>query len=305
MFDFTPYLRGNLLDLSGLHLTELPAGIETLTDITRLNCSNNQLTSLNRLQDCPNLVEINCSQNQLKNLQKIRGLPNLVFLECWANQISSLEDLRDLPNLSDVDCQNNRIRSLVGLPDIIELNCSYNLLTTLEGLPERLRTFECSHNQLTGLEGVQYLRFLGRFLYSNNPIQHIPPHIQRFITVVRTTKYRFLQPVDTSVSRIDHQFISNLLSQFDHLSLKGLALRQSINRSPLDRAIRLRIFNHFDDETIHPLLLVNFEEVFSVVWHVIQSQDTEVYQRLSEVMTHSEYSCLTSRILRLIRPLQI
>lgn len=56
------------LDLSNMDLREIPVDIQQLTLLESLNVSNNQLTSLKRVEELPNLREIIANNNQIAQL---------------------------------------------------------------------------------------------------------------------------------------------------------------------------------------------------------------------------------------------
>lgn len=60
-------------------------GIEYFTALTYLQCSNNQLTSLD-VSECTKLQYLYCSNNQLTSLD-VSGCTALTNLECYKNQI--------------------------------------------------------------------------------------------------------------------------------------------------------------------------------------------------------------------------
>ncbi len=104
-------------------------GIEYFINLKLLNCSNNQLTSIN-LNSLSSLEALLCESNQLNSLTT--GSALLVTLFCFANQLTSL--------------------NVNGLSELVNLDCSYNLLSNLNvsGLP-RLRFFYANNNLLTTL----------------------------------------------------------------------------------------------------------------------------------------------------------
>ena len=97
-------------------------------DITSLDCSYLQLTSLN-----------------------VQGLNNLQYLYCYGNQLTSL-NVQGLTALQVLNCPSNQLTSLnvQGLNSFRSLNCSSNQLTSLnvQGLPV-LQSFYCYSNQLS------------------------------------------------------------------------------------------------------------------------------------------------------------
>lgn len=101
-----------ILDLSGLELTQLP---ELPEKLTKLNCSRNQLKEFNVALP-ENLTYLNCSYNQLEYLP---ALPEgLVYLNCSHNE---LKELPALPlSLQYIVCSHNFLDSITGLPDSLE-----------------------------------------------------------------------------------------------------------------------------------------------------------------------------------------
>src|SRR3954464_11018300 len=71
-------------------------------NLKRLNCSDNQLTSLN-LSDCPNLLELKCNNNQLTNLNFLKLVSNLEKLEIQDNKNLSPQSLRFLESLNKLE----------------------------------------------------------------------------------------------------------------------------------------------------------------------------------------------------------
>ena len=89
------------LDISNKGLTKLPDEIQYLTNLKKLICQSNQITSLDNLP--PNLQELYCNNNKITRLD---NLPlNLQKLDCSRNEITSLDNLP--PNLKTLDCSIN------------------------------------------------------------------------------------------------------------------------------------------------------------------------------------------------------
>ena len=150
------------LDLSHLHLTELPS-IPLTLKLKVLYCHDNQLTGLPSLP--PSLIKIYCSNNNLKSLpslpsslkllycynNKIISLPSipssLRYLYCSYNKLTSLPPLPS--SLINLYCWNNSLKSLPPLPPSLEnLHCSDNQITSIPSLPPSLEEFYCYNNQL-------------------------------------------------------------------------------------------------------------------------------------------------------------
>ena len=80
-----------------------------------LDCSNNQLTSLD---GCPEgVTTLLCSNNQLTSLD---GCPeNVTKLYCLSNQLTSLDGCPK--NVTELDCSNNQLTSLDGCPENVTM----------------------------------------------------------------------------------------------------------------------------------------------------------------------------------------
>ena len=97
-------------------------GIKNLTNLTELDCSENQLTSLD-VSNCTNLTKLNCSENQLTSLD-ISGCTSLTELGCNDNPLTSL-DISSCINLTELVCHQNFLTSLdvSGCTNLTELDC--------------------------------------------------------------------------------------------------------------------------------------------------------------------------------------
>ena len=106
-------------------------GIEYFNQLKRLDCSFNQLNSLN-LQSLSDLNSLDCSKNQLTSLN-LKDLVDLQYMNCSLNQLDSL-NLQSLSALKSLDCSGNQLISL-NLQDLIDLqsmNCLSNQLASLD-----------------------------------------------------------------------------------------------------------------------------------------------------------------------------
>jgi len=141
-------------------------------DITYLDCSENQLTSLN-VQGLTALQELNCSGNQLTELN-MQGLTALQELYCYSNQLTEL-NMQGLTALQELYCDNNQLTELnmQGLTALQELYCYNNQLTELnmQGLTA-LQKLYCDNNQLTELN-MQGLTALQELYCDSNQLTEL------------------------------------------------------------------------------------------------------------------------------------
>ena len=106
-------------------------GIGYFTGLTRLDCSNNSLASLD-LSGCTKLTELLCHYNSLESLD-VAGCPALSYLSCSYNSLESL-NVAGCSALSYLSCDNNSLESLdvAGCSALNTLSCYNNSLESLD-----------------------------------------------------------------------------------------------------------------------------------------------------------------------------
>jgi Leucine-rich repeat (LRR) protein len=146
------------LDVSNKKISDM-TGIEAFVNLVTLDCSWNELTSLD-VSGCKVLTELTCYNNRLTSLD-VSGCTALTSLSCGGNQLTSL-DVSGCKVLTELTCYNNRLTSLdVSNNTALEnLDCRRNQLTSLDvsNITE-LKYLNCGHygyggygNQLTSLD---------------------------------------------------------------------------------------------------------------------------------------------------------
>jgi Leucine-rich repeat (LRR) protein len=126
-------------------------GIEDFISLTTLNCTNNQLTSLDVSQNLA-LTTLNCTNNQLTSLD-VNGATALTSLNCDDNQLTSL-DVSANTALTRLICDDNQLTSLDVNNNtvLIDLWCNTNQLTSLDvSQNTALTSLHCDDNQLDSL----------------------------------------------------------------------------------------------------------------------------------------------------------
>ena len=126
-------------------------GIEAFTALTTLDCSFNQLASLDFSTNTA-LNRLDCYYNQLTSLD-VSANTALNYLFCDNNQLASL-DVSANTALYVLYCENNQLTSLdfSATTALTELYCDYNQLTSLDvSANTALIGFYCTNNQLTSL----------------------------------------------------------------------------------------------------------------------------------------------------------
>lgn len=97
------------LDCSKNELTKLDVDVTHKPNLVRVECQNNQLTSL-ILGENKMLRKLNCANNQLTQLN-LNNMISLTELNCANNQLTAL-DVSSSPNLTTLVLKNNHLTSL-------------------------------------------------------------------------------------------------------------------------------------------------------------------------------------------------
>lgn len=127
-----------------------------INTITFLNVSNKNITDLTGIQDFVMLDSLECSTNQLTSLNLSQNTA-LTRLWCSSNVITSL-DFTQNTVLTNLNCENNQLTSLVLTSStlLVNVQCWSNLLTSLDiSQNTSLTTLDCGYNSITELNASQ------------------------------------------------------------------------------------------------------------------------------------------------------
>jgi len=140
------------LDISFANLTSLD-DIEYFSNLTHLNCSGNELTSLDISRNTF-IKELLCSSNQLTKLD-LSGYDSLKTLYCADNQIETLDTSNNI-HLTEFSCAENHIAKLDITKNTALANffCNGNNIITIDvSKNAKLVMLNCYNNpSLTTLE---------------------------------------------------------------------------------------------------------------------------------------------------------
>ncbi len=117
------------------------SGIQLFTSLVVLDCSNNNLTSLN-LTGLNNLMSLRCLNNKFTTLT-VSGLPKLTTMNASDNTL-----------LTTLRCNNNILTDLYvnGCTQLQEIDCSGNNFTSLDvSQCTQLKVLTCNNNQIQRL----------------------------------------------------------------------------------------------------------------------------------------------------------
>ena len=255
-----------------------------MTNLKEINCSDNGLTSLPEWQHLTNLQKIICVNNVLTSLPEWQHLTNVQEIYCYINKLTSLPEWQHLTNLQYIDCSNNVLTSLP----------KWQHLTNLQRI-------NCSSNQLTSLPiGWIRLRNLRHIYYNGNRIEYIPPNLLRIINRQKTGQniYGDTQNVHNHNIQLSLQKSIEYLIK-DKPSISISQMKSEIENECLSYEL---LINYCNDQSVHSVLNVTFEEVLNSVWSKIRVNEykTEIIKILNIEMLDSECKCFTGRLTRLV-----
>ena len=140
------------INVSGKNIRDL-YGIQFFPNLKKLDCYNNQLTSLD-VHENTALEYLDCSENRLTSLDVSQNAA-LQTLYCYDNQLTILRQNTALVFLS---CSKNRLTELDVSQNtkLEQLFCYENNLTSLDvSQNAALKRLDCENNQLTSLDVSQ------------------------------------------------------------------------------------------------------------------------------------------------------
>ena len=160
------------LDVSNKNISSL-IGIKSFAALQDLNCSSNSISSL----DIVGLNQIKTFDGSYNNMVEflMTNTANLTSLQCQGNNLETL-NLSGLTNLITLNCGSNQISNLnfTGVTQLTTLDCSNNPLPTFDFTAlASLSSLNCSSTQrtslnVTGLTSLVSLDFSGNQLTSMN-----------------------------------------------------------------------------------------------------------------------------------------
>lgn len=130
------------LDLNNENIKNL-SGIEYFTSLTNLDCSNNQLTSLDLSKNTA-LISLVCNSNNLSNLNVSKNVV-LTELMCNNNKLKIL-DISKNTKLDTLDCRKNNLSNLniSNNSSLCILFCDHNELENIDiSKNSNLDIFDC------------------------------------------------------------------------------------------------------------------------------------------------------------------
>jgi len=139
------------LKLSSKSISSL-SGIEAFVNLTSLNCSDNQLTTLDVSKNTA-LTIFGCNKNQLTTIDVSKNTA-LTILNCRENKLSAI-DIRMNTALTRLLCEMNQLTTIDVSKNtaLTNLSCSGNQIKTIDvSKNSALTDLSCSFNQLVTID---------------------------------------------------------------------------------------------------------------------------------------------------------
>ena len=232
------------INVSGQGIHDL-TGIEAFVSIQFLDCSNNNLTTLN-LSANTNLLTLLCNSNLLASLNLTSNF-SLEVLYCEFNQLTAL-NLNPNYNLSYIVCGDNQLTNLnlSGKRFLEYINSDNNNLVNLNITGDTaLIILECSFNQLRSLDVSTNISLKELYLewnqvttldVSNNPVLTFLDCHSNSLTDLNVTGATNLDWIDCDNNQLTNLDLSTntnltlLRSGFNRLTDLNLSANDSLFR---------------------------------------------------------------------------
>ena len=224
-------------------------GIEYLTDLTSLDCSSNQLTTLD-VSNNTALTHLYCFNNQLTALD-VSNNTALIGLDCPSNQLTTL-DVSNNTALTHLSCYNNQLTALdiFNNKTLRSLNCRNNQLRALDISNNKdLSTLYCENNQLTALD-VSNNKDLYQLYCSGNQLTALDVSNKKELYTLYCSNNQ-LTALDVSNNKaLRHlEFKNNPLTSFNcsRSNFKGEGMDKIIDMLPKNTTNETYSFFVYDD----------------------------------------------------------
>ena len=292
-------------------------GLDNLINLQVLNLSNNQLTEIKGLNKLANLQQLYLSSNKIKKIKGLENLVNLKELHLYYNQIIEIKELNYLINLKELYLDNNnitKIKELIPLANLQKLFLHNNEITEIKELNylTGLQVLYLHDNKITELPlNLCNLRNIISISYSNNPIEHIPLPVQRWLdrlnNKINVNNMVYIDKQNIHNHHIQNSFrtsLNNILKDKQLLDLQTIK-QQIIENNILTEQTKREILNYCDNSMEHTSFLITYSDLLIYVWSRItfNPNKDEILQVLNQEINDGLCMCFTGRLTRLLNTL--
>ena len=180
----------------GLSTSEISA-------VTEIDCSSKSISDLTGIEYFTALLELDCSYNQLTSLD-VRSNTQLIYLCCIYNQLTIL-DVSKNTALGYLVCDNNQLTTLDTSKntELVDLFCSFNNLTALNlSKNTELEWLNCGCNELTYLDVSKNTELYGMYCGRNQLTS---------LDVTRNKRLTYFTCEGNQIKKLDIHLCPNLL----------------------------------------------------------------------------------------------
>lgn len=174
------FIRDGVLFLRELGIEDISEieRLESMTDLTTLDLSDNYIKEIKGLESLINLKVLKMERNQINEIKGLDALVNLREISLFYNEILEIKGFNSLTNLKRLNLGHNKIKeikSLENLTSLEELFLVWNQISKIEGLKmlSKLRVLNIWENHITELEGLEELYNLKTLILERNQIKEI------------------------------------------------------------------------------------------------------------------------------------
>jgi internalin A len=153
---------------------------QTLTNLTELSLTGNQISDIKPLSNLTNLTSLDLWLNQISDIKPLSNLTNLTSLYLLGNQISDIKPLSNLTNLTSLSLLGNQIsdiKPLSNLTNLTSLYLSVNQISDIKPLSNltNLTSLYLLGNQISDIKPLSNLTKLTFLYLRGNQISDIKP----------------------------------------------------------------------------------------------------------------------------------
>jgi hypothetical protein len=124
--------------------------------LQHIRLNNNEIQSIDSLQNLQELINFSISNNQISDLSALRYLTKIEYLEVSNNQVSEIDFLDNFKKLKNLDISNNRITRISSIKEC-----------------EALQFLNIAENKIEDIDFLSGGTLLSRLNISKNPIRSV------------------------------------------------------------------------------------------------------------------------------------
>ncbi|MEL6438340.1 MAG: COR domain-containing protein [Cyanobacteria bacterium J06621_8] len=204
------------LDLSHMHLTEIPKQIKSLSTLKSLKLIGNNIIEIpSEIGELRNLVKLNLDSNCIEKIPKeITHLENLQELYLFENNLDLFDiSITQLKKLTILSIGNNRIdflpKKIKNMKSLKELFINNNDISSLPselGEMTNLNILQVNHNKISCLPSeIGFLTNLEHLKCHNNRLRSIPREIGKLNKLTTLTLYEnLLESLPLEIGLLDN-----------------------------------------------------------------------------------------------------